>query len=107
MPKTAFIAVTLEDCGRQIPEPQLQGGGVRPRVPALPEEGHDPGPQLAGGLAGKGQGQHLLGRVHPGQEGEEPGQQHRSLAGACRGLEVKPFRGAQGLIPDGLIGWRG
>ena len=89
-----FIAVTPEDRGRQFPEPQLQGGGIRPRGLPFPEEGHDPGAQLAGGLAGKGQGQHLLGGVHPGQEGEEPGQEHRSLAGARRGLQVKAFQGA-------------
>ena len=89
--KLSLIAVAPENRGRQFPEPQIQGGGIRPRGLAFPEEGHDPGAQLAGGLAGKGQGQHLLGGVHPGQEGEKPGQEHRSFAGACRSLQVKAF----------------
>ncbi len=98
-----FISVTPKDLGRQFPEPKLQGRGIRPRLLPFPEEGHDPGAQLPGGLPGKGQGQHLLGGVYPGQKRKKPGQQHRGLAGARRGLQVKTLPRTQGLVPDGLI----
>ena len=82
-------------------------GVFKGRLGPGPEEFHDPGAQLTRGLAGKGQGQEFFRRLHPGQQGKEAGQQHRSLAGARRGFQVKAPPGAQGPIPGVLIGGQG
>ena len=92
---------------------QVMPGAVPRDVPggsstsAGPKEFHDPGAQLARGLAGKGQGQEFLRRLHPGQQGQEAGQQHRGLAGARRGLQMEALPGAQGPVPGGLVGGEG
>ncbi len=63
-------------------------------------ENAQPGPQLAGGLAGEGEGQHPSGVVAVGQRapGDAPGE-HAGLAGSG----ARPDRQGQGIDRYGVV----
>ena len=62
-----------------------------------------PPAHLRCGLAGEGDGQQLLRRLHPGQQPHEPGDQQRGLAGTGRSLDDAGAFGANRRLADALV----
>ena len=98
-----FISVTPKDLGRQFPEPKSRGeasgpGSCRSQRRAMTRARSSPA-----AFRVKVRASISSGASYPGQQGKKPGQQHRGLAGARRGLQVKTLPRTQGLVPDGLI----